>query len=139
MKSNTVEDSIRRSIARRNCEVILRGDLKDFGSDKQIGRALNNLCERKKIVRIGRGVYARAIVNPISGAVVPEKGLNTLKEALKRLGVEVGLSIAEQENNMGKTTQVPTGRTVAVKGRVTRKLGYNGIYLNYERVNSATV
>jgi hypothetical protein len=39
--------------------------------------------------------------------------------------------------NAGKTTQVPTGRVVGVRGRVRRRVGYNGVSLKFERVGSA--
>ena len=31
-----------------------------------------------------------------------------------------------------KTTQVPTGPVIAVKGRISRKIGYGGAYVSYE-------
>jgi len=34
--------------------------------------------------------------------------------------------------NEGRTTQVPTGRVVGVKGRVKRKIGYAGKYITFE-------
>jgi len=39
----------------------------------------------------------------------------------------------QQANNAGMTTQVPTGRMVAVRGRVRRQIGYDGVYLKFER------
>ena len=62
------------------------------------------------------------------------KGLATLTEALKRLGVEIAQTRLEQDYNVGRTTQVPTGRVVAVRGRIRRKIGYDGISLSFERV-----
>jgi len=38
-----------------------------------------------------------------------------------------------QDYNTGRTTQVPTGRVVAVRGRIRRKIGFNGIFLSFER------
>jgi hypothetical protein len=43
----------------------------------------------------------------------------------------------EQDYNAGRTTQVPTGQVVGVRRRVRRKLGYNGIYLIFERAGPA--
>jgi hypothetical protein len=86
-------------------------------------------------MRIGYGLYARAIKSVLTGAPIPEKPLPTLaKEALERLGVETAPSSWEQEYNAGATTQVPTGRMIAVKGRVSRKIGYNGAYVSFERI-----
>jgi hypothetical protein len=38
-----------------------------------------------------------------------------------------------QDYNAGRTTQVPTGRVVVVRGRIRRKIGYKGIFLNFVR------
>ncbi|MDN5881194.1 MAG: hypothetical protein L0H37_02360, partial [Nitrosospira sp.] len=71
----------------------------------------------------------------LTGTVVPILPLPTLaKEALGRLGVEIGTSQLEKNYNASITTQVPTGRKIAIKGRVSRKIGYNGAYASYERV-----
>lgn len=55
------------------------------------------------------------------------------KKALERLGVEASVSCLEKQYNQGQITQVPTGRLIAVKGRVSRKIGYGGDYISYER------
>ena len=43
----------------------------------------------------------------------------------------------EQAYNAGKTTQVPTGRVIGVRGRVRRQISYNGFPLSYERAGPA--
>jgi len=69
----------------------------------------------------------------VTGEVIPVAPLPTLaKAALERLGVEVAPSALERDNSAGKTTQVPTGRMIAIKGRVNRKIGYGGAYVSYE-------
>lgn len=74
---------------------------------------------------VGYGVYAKAKKLPINGEVVTVAPLPILaKEALKRLGITTVPSRLEKACNAGKTTQVPTGRLIGVKGRVSRKLGY---------------
>ena len=40
--------------------VVLREDLTDLGSYRQVSRAINKLIEDKKLVKIGSGVYAKA-------------------------------------------------------------------------------
>jgi hypothetical protein len=84
------------------------------------------------LLKVGYGVYTRAIRTPFSDKPVPPKGLATLTEALKRLGVEVTTTRLEQDYNAGRTTQTPTGRVVAVRKRVRRKIGYNGVFLSFE-------
>jgi hypothetical protein len=48
--------------------------------------------------------------------------------------VEIAQTRLEQDYNVGRTTQVATGRVVAVRGRICRKIGYDGISLSFERV-----
>ena len=93
------------------------------------------LVAKGEIMKIGYGLYVRTIVSSLSGERIPEKSLPSLaKEALQRLGVETAPSSLEIEYNAGRTTQVPTGRMIAVKGRVSRKIGYNGAYVRFEPI-----
>ncbi len=115
--------------------MVLREDFKDLGGYDQVGRVLRSLATKGKIMRIGYGLYARATTSNLSGQLVPEKPLPSLaREALQRLGIETAPSALEREYNAGKTTQVPTGRRIGVKGRISRKIGYNGAYVSFERV-----
>ncbi|MBW4642847.1 MAG: hypothetical protein KME23_07600 [Goleter apudmare HA4340-LM2] len=129
----TLEYKISARIARKENAVFVREDFEDLGGYDQIGRILRGLMQKGKLVRIGYGLYAKARVSTLTGKTVPVQPLPTLaKEALERLGLTISPSRLEQEYNAGKTTQVPTGRTIAVKGRVSRKIGYNGAYISYE-------
>jgi len=57
------------------------------------------------------------------------------KEALKRLGVEVNPTKAELDYRAGRTTQIPTGRLIGVKNRISRKIGYKGASIYYEHAS----
>jgi hypothetical protein len=59
-------------------------------------------------------------------------------EALGRLGIETVPSRMEQAYNAGKTVQVPTGRVIGVRGRVRRKISYNGCALIFERAKRSS-
>jgi hypothetical protein len=72
------------------------------------------------------------VKSPFSESPVPPRGLETLTEALRRVGVEVVQTRLERDYNAGLTTQVPTGRVVGVRRRVRRKIGYDGINLSFE-------
>jgi len=136
LRINTLEQKVTTRIARKKSSVILREDLRDLGGDDQVGRALRTLMAKGKIVRIGYGIYARTIQSSLTGERIPEKPLPALaKEALQRLGVETVPSTLEREYNSGSTTQIPTGRMIAVKGRVSRKIGYKGNFVSYERIS----
>jgi prefoldin subunit 5 len=85
------------------------------------------------LVRIGYGLYAKAKKSALNGQTIPVAPLPTLAlEALTRLGVKIAPSKLETEYNAGQTTQVPTGRQIAVKGRISRKIGFGGAYVSYE-------
>ena len=133
MKTDNLEMRVLKRIARKRGDVFLREDFRDLGGYDQVGRALRGLVRDGKLLKVGYGVYTRAVKSSFSNKPVPPKGLATLTEALKRLGVEIEPTRLERDYNAGRTTQVPTGRVVAVRGRISRKLGYNGISLSFER------
>jgi len=113
--------------------VFLRADFRDLGGYDQVGRVLRGLVRKGLLLKVGYGIYTRAVESPFSDKPVPPKGIATLTEALKRLGVKITQTRLEQDYNAGRTTQVPTGRVVAVRGRIRRKIGYNGVFLSFER------
>jgi Family of unknown function (DUF6088) len=133
-KYETLSYKISARIVRKKDIVFLREDFADLGGYDQVGRILRNLVRAGKIIKIGYGLYAKAKKSSITGEVIPVAPLPTLaRAALERLGVEVAPSALERDYNAGKTTQVPTGRMIAIKGRVNRKIGYGGAYVSYEQ------
>jgi hypothetical protein len=134
MRRESLETRVESRIERKRGDVFLRSDFKDLGGYDQVGRVLRGLVKKGLLLKVSHGLYTRAIKSPFSDNPVPPKGLTTLKEALKRVGVEIVQTRLERDYNAGRTTQVPTGRVVAVRGRVRRKIGYNGITLSFERV-----
>ena len=137
MKAETLERRVLNRIARKRGDVFLRADFADLGGYDQVGRALRDLVRKRRLLRVGQGVYVRAAISPFSGEVLPVKGLDTLTEALKRLGIETTRTRLQQANDAGLTTQVPTGRVVGVRRRVRRKIGYGDFYLGFERAGPA--
>lgn len=133
----TLETRVRRRIDRKHGDVFLRADFADLGGYDQVGRALRRLVSQGKLLKIGFGLYSRAVKSRLSQRLIPPKGLATLREALERVGIETYPSRAVQDYNAGRTTQVPTGRVVAVRQRVRRKVGYGGISLSFERARPA--
>ena len=133
MRAEKLETRVAKRIARKRGDVFLRADFRDLGGYDQVGRALRGLVRNGQLLKVGYGVYTRAVKSPFSDKPVPPKGLATLTEALKRLGVEILTTRLEQDYNAGRTTQVPTGRVVAVRGRIRRQLGYDGVSLSFER------
>lgn len=135
-KPKTIEDRIACRIARSRGEVFMRKDFNDIADYDQVGRSLRQLVAKGKIVKIGYGLYAKAGVSPLSNRTVPRRGLRDLAtEALKKLKVEVAPSSYDRAYNQGRTTQIPTGRVIGVKGRVARKIGYDGKYVTLEHIS----
>jgi hypothetical protein len=137
MSGERLEGRVLKRIARKRGDVFLRADFRDLGGYDQVGRVLRGLVRDGKLLKLGYGVYTRAVKSPFSDKSVPPNGLATLTEALKRLGVEITSTRLEEDYNAGRTTQVPTGRVVAVRGRIRRKLGYDGVSLSFERARQA--
>jgi hypothetical protein len=133
----TLETQLLKRIDRKRGDVFLRADFDDIGGYDQIGRTLGKLVKEGKLLKIGYGLYSRAIKSPFDDTLIPPKGIATLREALKRVGVETLPSRSMQDYNAGRTTQVPTGRVVGVRQRVRRKIGYNGFTLSFERAGPA--
>ena len=116
--------------------MFLRKDFEDLGGYDQVGRVLRKLVRVGELVKVGYGLYAKAEPGILDGRPVPRINIKALaKEALGRFGVSTTLSQAEQDYNSGKSTQVPTGRVIGIKGkRINRKIQYNGVTLRFERV-----
>lgn len=128
----------------QDCDVFFRKDFLDLGSYTQIGNCLRQLCQEQKLRRFGQGLYARTTVAttpPFEGEVYVKKGLvgmdGIAAEALRRLGYEVVPSRADRDYNDRRSTQVPTGRRLGIKGsrKVNRKIGHNNVYVTYEYFN----
>jgi hypothetical protein len=134
MKPETLETKLLKRIDRKRGDVFLRADFSDLGGYDQVGRALRDLVRQGRLVRVGQGLSARAVSAPSDGRPIPIKGFRAMAtEALERLGVETAPTRLEQAYNAGRTTQVPSGRVVGVRKRVRRKIGYDGIFVGFER------
>ena len=134
-KRLTLEDRIARRIARKSANVFLRNDFADLGDYGQVGRVLRRLATKGQLIRIGYGLYAKIKPSLLTGELVPAVTLPKLgQEALARLKVKTAPSTAELAYRAGQSTQVPTDRLIGVRGRISRKIGYKGAYLQYEHL-----
>ncbi len=133
-KRNTLLARIRTRVRRKHGDVILRSDFQDLGDYDQVGRCLLVLVREGTLVKIGQGIYVRAVVSPFDNRPALPKSLNTLaEEALKRLAIPTAPTSMERSYNEGRTTQVPAGRVIGVCKRVRRAIGFNGYSLRFER------
>lgn len=136
-KRQTLEQKICKRITRKKTtNVLLRDDFSDLGGYDQVGRVLKSLTQQGILLKIGYGLYAKTKVSSLTGQLIPTVTLPTLgKEALARLHISISPTKAEQAYKEGRSTQVPTGRMIGVKSRISRKIGYKGVYIAYEHVS----
>lgn len=130
----SIKDRMIRSITKRGGEVVLRADFEQMGSPSQISRALREIIESGRIVRLGYGVYAKARISTLTNKPVPRQTLESLaQEALLRLNVDVSLGSAQRAYVGGKTTQIPMQATFNTgRRRITRKLTVGNRAARYE-------
>jgi hypothetical protein len=132
--TGSIKDAITRKVSRSSRNVFLRADFDSLGSYDSVGRALKALVQEGRLMSVGYGLYAKAAPSPFTGKPAPVVGIKLLAtEALRRLGKTVGPSGFETAYNERRSTQVPTGRAIAVKDRVSRRIGYDGKYVILER------
>jgi hypothetical protein len=135
LRPESLKKRLEKRIAHKRDDVFLRSDFSDLGGYDQVGRELRCLVRKGRLIKAGYGIYIRARPSAIDGKPTPTKGLRELaREALGRIGIETAPTRMEQDYNVGRTTQVPTGRVIGVRGRVRRQIFYNGLPLDYERV-----
>ena len=129
-----ITNRIRRSIRNRSDLVFRPSDFQSFGSEASVKRALKELTDIGVLVRLGVGLYAKAKPSVISGKPIPIQPLEVLgPQALTKLGVRLKASLQTAEYNAGRSTQIPIGIVVNIgKQRISRKIGFNGKFINYE-------
>ena len=125
-RSKTLREKIEARIARRKGEdVFLPREFRDLGGEDQVLRALRALVREKRLVKLGYGVYGRAVVSRLSGDPIlySRNGfLGAARQALTKFGVLWMPTEAERGYNEGRSTQIPVNPVVRVKGRFSRRL-----------------
>ena len=115
------------SVANSRNNVFLSKDFMKMGSESQVRMGLQELICEKRVLRISKGVYVRAKESRLTGKVVPVNGLETVKEAINRLGYQIKESQSIKNYNSKISTQVPNGRTIAINKCSKRKFRYDNI------------
>jgi hypothetical protein len=114
-----------RIVRRRGDDVFLPREFRDLAGEDQVLRGLRTLVREKRLVRLGYGVYGRAVVSGLSGKPVlyARNGfLGAARQALTKLGVTWEPTESERAYNSGNSTQVPVNPVTRVKGRFSRRL-----------------
>src|SRR5450631_4216370 len=132
----TLRDRIEARIARKRDDVFLPREFADLGGEDQVLRVLRGLVRDRRLVRLGYGVYGRAVTSRLSGEPLlysPNGFAGAARQALNKLGVKWEPTEAERAYNEGRSTQVPVNPVVRVKGRFSRQLRYGKTELVLER------
>ena len=136
-RRKTLREKIEERIARRTGDVVfLPREFSDLGGEDQVLRVLRKLTHDGQLVRLGYGVYGRAIVSRLSGKPVLYSSsgfIGAARQALEKLGVKWEPTEAERAYNEGRSTQVPVNPVVRVKGRFSRRLRYGKSELVLEK------
>ena len=133
----TLRERIEARIARKKQDdVFLPREFADLGGEDQVLRVLRGLVREGRLVRLGYGVYGRAIPSRLSGEPIlysPNGFIGAARQALTKLGVPWEPTEAERAYNEGRSTQIPVNPVVRVKGRFSRQLRYGNAELVLER------
>src|SRR5579883_3281449 len=114
--------------------VVLREDIEDMGSPRQISRCFKDLVKMGELVKIGYGIYAKSYLSENLNRPVIQGGFDqACREALTKLGVKWEPGSAEQAYNSGQSTQVPARIIVKLKSRYRGHLKHGNRKLIIEK------
>lgn len=131
----TLKDKVQYRIKKSKDNVFLVRDFIDLSGRDQILRALRELIAEKLVIRVGKGVYSKAKTSSLSGKTIPSDNLRNIAiSTMKKLGVQVVPTSAEQAYNNKLTTQVPNGFIIGVNKRVSRNISFERTVIQYETV-----
>src|SRR5712691_6801746 len=112
----TLRERIEARIARKKQDdVFLPREFADLGGEDQVLRVLRGLVRDGCLVRLGYGVYGRAITSRLSGEPIlysPNGFIGAARQALTKLGVPRKPTEAERAYNEGRSTQIPVNPVV---------------------------
>jgi hypothetical protein len=136
-KSRTLKQKIEYRMARKpSDDVFLPREFADLAGDDQILRVLRTLVKEGRLMRLGYGVYARAMRSRLSGRpmIASATGFSSAAlQALTKLGVPWEPSDSVRAYNEGRSTQIPVTPAVKVKSRFRRRLSDGRTELRLER------
>jgi hypothetical protein len=89
---------IKQSIAKSSGDIVLRRDLKRFGSPSAVARALRHLSAEGALYRLGYGVYAKTVASACSDAPLPRQPLEVL-----------ATQVVERANNRRMSRKIAIG------------------------------
>ena len=131
---NSLKFKVLDRIQQMSGNVVLREDIEDMGSPRQISRCFRDLVEMGDLIKIGYGIYAKSYLSKYINKPVIANGFGQVcKEALTKLGVKWQPGSAEQAYNAGLSTQIPVRTIVQLKSRFRGHLNYGNRKLIVEK------
>ena len=135
-RQRTLRERVAERIAERRDDAFLTREFRDLAGERQVLRALRELTDEGKLIRLGYGVYGRAELSPLTNQpMLAGDGFGTVsRQVLDKLKVRWEPTTAENDYNEGRSTQVPMTPRVRLRGsRFSRKLSYKTMELTLER------
>ena len=135
-KPPTLQQKIEARITKSKDDAFLTREFSDLADERQVLRALRKLTEAGKLIRLGYGVYGRAIISFLTQEPMLVSGDfgRVTRQALTKLKVKWEPTKAERDYNEGRSTQVPINPRVSLRGsRFSRKLSYQNRELAFDR------
>ena len=136
-KAPSLKERIRIKIARSKSSVFLpREIIRDLkAGERQVLRALKDLTNDRVLTKLGKGVYAKLEDDPFNpGKRQLAIGFaDAARQALDKRRVKYTESRVAREYNARTTTQVQSNAVLAINGRTSLRLSYEGMELIYER------
>lgn len=130
----TVEYKVKQRIEKLQSNAILRSEVADLGSPREISRALKKLKENGEITKLGYGVYGKLERSSITNrSYLKVSFLSIAREALTKLKVDWEPSDAEVDYNQGRSTQIPVNPNTKINKRFRRKISYKNMELDIEK------
>ncbi len=124
-------------MAKRRDDAFLTREFLDLSGERQVLRALRELTEEGKLIRLGYGVYGRAEISSLTNKpMLTGDGFGQVsRQVLNKLKIPWEPTTAERDYNEGRSTQVPMTPRVRLQpgNRFSRKLRYNTMELTFER------
>lgn len=131
---NSLKFKVLDRIQRQPGNAVLRKDIEDMGSSRQISRCLKSLVEIGELIKIGNGIYAKAYLSEYINKPVIRGGFDqACEEALTKLGVAWEPGSAKKAYNEGLSPQVPVRVIVRLKSRFRGHLHYGNRILIVEK------
>jgi len=130
--AHSIEDKILVKIKKaRRGSLFFVDSFLAFGTSKAVNKALERLVEKKEIIRVATGIYARPKQSKLLGPLTP--GVEEIAEAIrKRDNARIVPTGSYAQNALGLSTQVPM-KVVYLTDGAARKVKAGNYTITFKR------